>query len=147
MSNNGILFFSEEISFTPRNKKILRSWINASIELENKLSGSINYIFCSDNYLHNINIKYLNHNTLTDIITFNTSSDENVISSDIYLSIDRIKENAKQYKVTFVNELHRVMIHGILHLVGYNDKTDSEKNTMRSKEDYYLTLLSKSLRG
>jgi len=146
VNNKNILFFSEEINFTLRKKKLVRAWINASIELENKVAGSINYIFCSDNFLHKINVKYLNHNTLTDIVTFDNSSNDHEVSSDLFLSIDRIKENAKQYKVSFVNELHRVMIHGILHLLGYNDKTEMEKKTMRSKEDYYLTLLTKSLR-
>lgn len=147
MNDKNILFYSEGVRFTLKNKNRIRDWINASIASHHKQAGSINYIFCSDDYLQKINSKYLKHNTLTDIVTFDNSDMPDVISSDLFLSIDRIKENAKLFHVSFVNELHRVMIHGILHLLGFNDKTDEEKLMMRSKEDYYLTLLSKSLRG
>lgn len=140
MANSNILFFSEGIVFNIRSKKRLREWINASMELENKKPGSINFIFCDDEYLLEINSKYLKHNTLTDVITFNNSDHPNIITSDIFISVERVRENAKHFQVSFVKELQRVMIHGILHLLGYNDKTTEEKTTMRSKEDYYLTL-------
>lgn len=141
MAESSILFFTEGINFVLKDKKKLRNWINTSIGSENKSCGSINYIFCTDEFLHKLNIEYLNHNTLTDIISFGSSEDPEIISGEMYISIHRIKDNAKQFKVAFVNELHRVMIHGILHLIGYNDKTEDEKKLMRLKEDYYLSLL------
>ena len=101
--------------------------------------GDINYIFCSDNYLHQINFQYLDHDTFTDIITFD-QSDKDQIEGDIFISIDRVHENANERNISFVNELHRVMIHGILHLLGYNDKTPKEKQLMREKEDECLSL-------
>ena len=99
--------------------------------------GDINYVFCTDNYLLDINLKYLNHNTLTDIITFNFCENKK-ISGDILISLDRIKENSSIFEQPFNKELYRVMIHGVLHLIGYNDKTSKEKERMRKKEDYYL---------
>lgn len=140
MTESGLLFFSEGIAFTLRDKKKIRNWINASMDLEQKTIGSINFIFCSDSYLHGINLEYLKHDTFTDIITFDYSTPSEGLSGDIYISIDRVKENAKQFEVTFVNELHRVMIHGMLHLAGYKDKTAGEKKAMGAKEDYYLSL-------
>ncbi len=141
MSNSSILFFSEGIKFILREKKRLRIWLNASIANEEKSYGSINFIFCSDDFLHQMNKEHLDHDTLTDIITFDFSETPHNISGDIYISIDRVKENAKQFNVSFVDELHRVMIHGILHLSGYKDKTKKQSLTMRAKEDYYLSLL------
>lgn len=140
MTESKLLFFTEGITFNLRHKKKVRKWIYTSMEHENKVPGSINFIFCDDNYLHNINLQYLKHDTLTDIITFDYSEDIHSISGDIFISIERIKENAKQFKVSFVDELSRVMIHGMLHLVGYKDKTAEEKKLMRSKEDYYISL-------
>lgn len=99
----------------------------------------INFISCSDAYLHTINVQYLQHDTYTDVITFDYSPDS--ISSDIYVSIERIKENAQSNNVAFLHELHRVLIHGVLHLVGYKDSTLDEINTMRKKEDVYLCML------
>ena len=139
MTTNAILFFTEEISFSLRDRKKIRNWIYASIDQEKMICGSINFIFCSDNYLHQLNVEYLKHDTLTDIITFDYSEGDTV-SGDIFISIERVRENAKQFRVPFVNELHRVMIHGILHLAGHSDKTSSEKAGMRGKEDYYLSL-------
>ena len=114
-------------------------WISAAILEEEHKEDSINYIFCDDNYLLELNIKYLDHNTLTDIITFNYNIGKS-ISADIFISVDRILENANKYEVSFQDELHRVMIHGILHLLGYKDKTKDENSLMREKEDYYLSL-------
>ena len=100
----------------------------------------INYIFCSDDYLLARNIKYLKHDSLTDIITFNYC-EGNKINCDIMISIDRVKENSSIFDTTFTEELYRVLIHGILHLIGYDDKTEKEKNLMRKKEDFYLNKL------
>ena len=112
---------------------IVQLFANEHISLE-----SLDYIFCTDSYLAAINKEYLNHNDFTDIITFPLSTGANAIIGDIYISIDRVKENAYQFNTSFKKELHRVIIHGALHLCGYKDKTLSEKKTMRLKEDFYL---------
>lgn len=135
-----ISFFSEEVDFSLLNQAETIAWISETIIKENKTLGEINYIFCSDDYLHKMNVEHLNHDTLTDIITFNYCV-EDIISSDIFISVDRVKDNAEIFKTSFEQELNRVMIHGILHLVGYDDKSDRDKKMMRSKEDFYLTLL------
>jgi len=140
VTKSTILFFTEESDFIIRDKKKLRSWIYASIVQEKMNIGSINFIFCSDAYLHDLNIKYLNHDSYTDIITFDNSENPRFLSGDIFISIERVKENSKRFQVSFVNELHRVMIHGLLHLIGYKDKTRDEKMAMRAKEDYCLSL-------
>ncbi len=106
----------------------------------NKIASDLNYIFCDDEYLLDVNKTYLNHNYYTDVITFENSHDE--LPSDIFISIDRIKENAKTYEATFEAELHRVMIHGVLHLCGVNDKTDDEFRNMKEQETHYLKLLA-----
>lgn len=111
--------------------------------MEQHQAGDINYIFCSDEYLMNINVEYLNHHALTDIITFDTSETDDIISGDIYISVDRIKDNAAAFETNRDDELHRVLVHGILHLVGYGDKTRKQKSQMREKEDAYLSLRQK----
>jgi len=136
---NSISFESEAISFELEYPNLVQDWIQHAITNEDKVAGEISYIFCSDEYLHKINLEHLQHDTLTDIITFNYCEDD-LINSDIFISLDRVKENAGLFKTSFENELSRVMIHGILHLVGYDDKTDEDKVLMRSKEDFYLTL-------
>ena len=136
-----ILFNTEEINFSLSNEQSIIKWIESTIITEGKILGEISYIFCDDKYLHNINLEYLQHDTYTDIITFDYT-EMDIISSDIFISIDRIKENATTFSKTFDNELHRVIIHGILHLLGYKDKSDIDAKMMRSKEDFYLTLLS-----
>ena len=136
---NSISFDSEDISFELEHPNLVQDWIQHAITNEDKVAGEISYIFCSDEYLHKINLEHLQHDTLTDIITFNYCEDD-LINSDIFISVDRVKENAGLFKTSFENELSRVMIHGILHLVGYDDKTDEDKVIMRSKEDFYLTL-------
>ena len=141
MNSGKILYFSEDIKFLLKNKNNLRKWIKASISHEKMWVGSINFIFCSDKYLLQLNQKYLNHNTYTDIITFDNSDSQHEISGDLYISVERVRENSKQFSGSFVIELQRVMIHGILHLLGYNDKSSKDKETMRNKEDYYLSLL------
>ncbi|NCP45943.1 MAG: rRNA maturation RNase YbeY [Flavobacteriales bacterium CG18_big_fil_WC_8_21_14_2_50_32_9] len=138
---SSIIFHQEDISFRLKNIKKIKSWIEKSIALERGIVGDLNYIFCSDTYLHKINLEYLKHDTLTDIITFDYS-EKKQISGDIFISIDRIKENALKFNQSTDIELNRVLIHGVLHLLGYKDKTPKEKETMRAKEDFYLTLLS-----
>lgn len=138
--SSSINFHSEEVDFHLVNEKKTIKWIKDSIKNETKNVGEISYIFCTDEYLHKMNLEYLNHDTFTDIITFDYT-EENIVSGDIFISIDRIKENATKFKTVFENELSRVIIHGVLHLMGYKDKSAQEKEQMRSKEDFYLTLL------
>lgn len=118
----------------------IASWISGIIESNNYTLCFLNYIFCDDEYLHKINLEYLDHDTYTDIITFDNSENELEVEGDIYISIERIKENAELLKTTFGNELHRVLAHGVLHLIGYNDKTEEEKIEMRKKEEACLSL-------
>ena len=134
-----IQFFSEQIQFKVPNPRKTTSWIKSSILKEKATLKSLNYIFCNDEYLRTLNIQYLNHKTFTDIITFNYGSTKS-IEGEIYISIDRIKENAEKFTVDFNTELRRVIIHGVLHLLGYNDKSKTEKALMRKKEDSYLSL-------
>ncbi len=133
-----IYFFSEETNFKPKTLTGLRLWIVKTIESENYQLKELNFIFCSDKYLLKINQEYLNHDTYTDIITFDNSEVSMEISGDIYISIDRVKENSKTFKTNFIDELHRVIIHGILHLLGYTDKSKKDKELMTQKEDSYL---------
>ncbi len=136
-----ICFFSEDSSFILKKKSILRNWISEIIRLNNKKAKAINYIFTSDNQLHTINQSYLNHDSLTDIITFDISIDPQLIETDIYISVDRVRDNATRLNISFNEELHRVMVHGVLHILGYNDKSSIEKREMRKKENHYLALL------
>lgn len=137
-----INFFSEEINFKPKHTAALRKWVKGVISTEGRILSEVNYIFCTDAYIHSINLEYLKHDTYTDIITFNNSDEENSIESDIFVSIERVKENSEKLSVSFEYELHRVMIHGILHLCGYSDKTPVLKAEMRIKEDACLSLLT-----
>ncbi len=139
MGKLAIHFFSEDIKFTPKQKTYLRNWIHNTIKAEGYKLNELNFIFCSDSYLLNINKQYLNHNTLTDIITFDNSDVKSVITGDIFISIDRVYENAGIFKVKTEDELHRVMIHGTLHLLGYPDKGKKAKALMTEKEDFYLS--------
>jgi len=149
-----ITFNNQKIKFTLKNKTLIKKWIISVIEKEKKKAGDINFIFCSDEELLKINQQYLNHNTYTDIITFDYSENNPPdslkkvvsISGDIFISIDRVEENAKKFSKTFENELHRVMIHGVLHLLGNTDKTKKAKTEMRIKEDACLRLLNKHLK-
>jgi probable rRNA maturation factor len=133
-----ISFTSQNIKFNLKNKTALKSWISLIIQKENKELGDINYVFMSDEDLHKTNVEFLDHHTYTDIITFDYSEGE-LINSDIFISIDRVKENAKTFDATFENELHRVMIHGVLHLCGYKDKTKKDAELMRKKENASLS--------
>lgn len=135
-----ISFFAEAVSLPLKNRKRIRSWIDSVISAESKKTGDVNFIFCSDEYLLEVNRTHLNHDYYTDIITFDYCEDEH-ISGDLFISIDRVRDNAKELKQTTSTELHRVMVHGVLHLIGYGDKTPDDVKEMRSKEDYYLTLL------
>ncbi|MEL6560516.1 MAG: rRNA maturation RNase YbeY [Bacteroidota bacterium] len=144
MNDNSINFFSEEIEFELSNPDVVRAWIKKVITTHQKVTGDINYIFCRDQYLHNINMEYLSHDTYTDIITFDHSEEEVSIAGDIYISIDRVSENAKKFEVTDSRELHRVMIHGILHLIGFTDHSKKEKEIMREKEVDCLSLLTEN---
>ena len=134
-----MISFNSEINFSIVNNDKVMLWVSNCLLEEEKKEGEINYIFCDDDYLVEKNIKYLNHNTLTDIISFDYTMGT-LISGDVFISIERVLENAKEFNVHFEDELHRVMIHGILHFCGYQDKTNEEKRLMRSKEDYYLSL-------
>ena len=134
-----MITFNNEIEFQLESLGQIIEWISQSINNESFKEGDINYIFCDDEYLLKLNIKHLNHNTLTDIISFDDTLGK-LISGDIFISIDRVKENANKYNVSFIDELHRVMIHGILHFCKYNDKGKEDKLQMREKEDYYLSL-------
>lgn len=133
-----INFFEEDISFKLKNKTAVKQWIKAAIEAEGYKLKELNYIFCSDEYLLKINQQYLDHDTYTDIVTFDNSEKEGVTEGDIFISIDRIRENAVKFNSGEINELHRVIIHGALHLLGYLDKTAEKKKIMTGKEDYYL---------
>ena len=134
-----INFFAEDISFNLKRKGFVRTWIRDTIIAENHRLKLLNFIFCSDAYLLNINQQYLNHDTYTDIITFDNSDTKQEIVGDVFISLDRIRENAKELDVNETDELHRVMIHGTLHLLGYPDKGKSAKALMTEKEDLYLS--------
>jgi probable rRNA maturation factor len=136
-------FFTEDIDFKIPYPRKTSAWIKASVEKERKVLRELNYIFCSDSHLLNINREYLNHTTLTDIITFDSSEQPKEIAGDIFISIERVAENARKFKTDFVDELNRVMIHGALHLIGYSDKSSAAKIQMRKKEDRYLSLRKK----
>ena len=133
-----IHFFLEDISYTLKQKALVRNWIKNTIVEEGFKLRELNFIFCSDEYLLSINQQYLNHDTYTDIITFDNSEDDRTIVADIFISIDRLRENASIFNVTERDELHRVMIHGTLHLLGYADKGGEAKALMTEKENKYL---------
>lgn len=135
-----INYFSQKPRFKLPNPKKTSAWIKKTIAQEGKTLVELNYIFCTDEYLREMNIEFLNHKTYTDIITFNFNPSNTEIEGEIYISIDRVRENAATFKTDFLTELNRVIIHGVLHLIGYNDKSRSEKQAMREKEDAYLSL-------
>ncbi len=137
-----ISFHVEEIDFELANADSIANWLEQVLEMEDKALNSLSIILCSDSYLHNLNVEYLQHDTLTDVITFPYTRAGKPIEGDIFISIDRIKENASQFNSTFQHELHRVMVHGVLHLAGYLDKTPEEATIIRAKEDFYLEQFS-----
>jgi len=134
-----MISFNYETEFKIENEKSFEDWILKTIKSEGKELGEINYIFCDDEYLHKINVDYLNHDTLTDIISFDYS-DAHTIAGDIFISVERVKENADEYSVSFDTELKRVMAHGILHYCGYKDKTEEDTKIMRTKEEEKIAL-------
>jgi rRNA maturation RNase YbeY len=136
-----IQYFNEDIAFPKVKKRITSNWIKQVIFLEEKRVGDISFIFCSDEYLLSVNRKYLNHDYYTDIITFD-DVEGNVINGDIIISVDRVKENSIEFQTSFENEIHRIVIHGVLHLLGYKDKTKKDKLLMTEKEDLYLKLFN-----
>lgn len=132
-------FFIEDRNYRLTQKLAVRNWLQIAVDDHQREVREINYIFCSDHYLHSINKRFLRHDTYTDIITFDNAEDDR-IRADVYISIDRAKDNAKTYQVSVLDEVHRLLIHGVLHLLGYADKTPEEQHEMRSKEEYYLSL-------
>ena len=135
-----IRFFSEDIKLLLKNKAQLRDWFIATAKKEGANIKGLNYVFCSDTYLLEMNQSYLNHDTYTDIITFDNSETDDVIQGDIFISVERVRENAQTFGINEQDELHRVMIHGLLHLLGYGDKSKAEKAKMTEKENHYLAL-------
>jgi probable rRNA maturation factor len=131
--------FNYENEYSLDNEEAIVNWLSAVILSEGKKEGEINYIFCDDEYLHKINLEYLNHDTLTDIISFDYTMG-NQISGDIFISVERVQDNATDFKVSFEEELRRVMVHGVLHCCGYKDKGEEEELLMRSKENEKLAL-------
>lgn len=131
-------FFSEEINFKQPHPLKTSKWIKSISQSEGYKIGALNYIFCSDDYLLEINRQYLQHDYYTDIITFDNSEDEGILEGDIYVSVDRVKENAQNLGIAFDLELRRVLIHGLLHLIGFGDSTEDLKVEMRAKEDACL---------
>lgn len=138
-----IQFFSEDVPFPGLKKRVTSNWIKRVIGLEGKSVGDISFIFCSDDYLLDVNKKYLQHDYFTDIITFDYVENSR-ISGDIFISVDRVKDNSVQFNTNFDDELHRILIHGVLHLLGYKDKKKEDKKLMTEKEDFYLKVLSDS---
>jgi probable rRNA maturation factor len=137
-----INFFSEDTEYILKNKLQLKRWIKDTIKAEGYRLNELNYILCSDAYLLQINQQYLNHDTYTDIVTFDNSEKPGTITGDIFISVDRTQENAQTFKVSAETELHRVMIHGALHLLGYLDKKPADKKLMTEKENQYLSIKS-----
>jgi probable rRNA maturation factor len=136
-----INFFTEDITFNLKHKRAIKAWLKNTIVAEGYNLSELNFILCSDEYLLHINQDYLKHDTYTDVITFDNSATLKTIVGDIFISIDRIKENASNFKSPHLTELARVMVHGTLHLLGYRDKSKTEKATMTAKEDHYLSKL------
>ena len=136
-----MISYNYESDFTLENEELYSQWLSAVIESENKNEGEINYIFCDDEYLHKINMEYLQHDDLTDIISFDYCVG-NEINGDIFISVERVAEDAKDYEVELETELLRVMAHGILHYCGYKDKSEEDATLMRSKEDEKMKMFA-----
>jgi len=134
-----MISFNYEVEFQLHSEEKITRWLSKVIQSENCKEGDINYIFCDDDYLHHLNVEFLNHDTFTDIISFDYSVGKE-LHGDIFISIDRVKENAENFNQTFEDELRRVMVHGVLHYCGYKDKSEEEVKTMREKENHYLNL-------
>ncbi|WP_298149824.1 rRNA maturation RNase YbeY [Flavobacterium sp.] len=134
-----MISFNYETAFSLEDEPRHENWISAVIQSESKKEGDVNYIFCNDAYLHKINVQYLNHDTLTDIISFDYSLG-NELNGDIFISVERVRENAVEFSVSFTEELLRVMAHGILHFSGYKDKSDEDVLLMRQKENEKIAM-------
>ena len=139
-----INFFTEEVTFSLPNKIKRKAWLNNLANSEGFKIAELSYIFCTDEYLHKMNLDYLNHDNYTDIITFDNSEAEEIIEGDIFISIERVRENAKQLNLTEEIELSRVICHGLFHLMGYKDKTKTQKAEMRKKEELAIELFDKT---
>jgi len=131
--------FNYESDFNLDNEEAIAAWLSAVIVSEKKKEGEINYIFCDDEYLHKINLEYLNHDTLTDIISFDYTVG-NELNGDVFVSIERVQDNAKDFEVSFEEELKRVLVHGVLHYCGYKDKDEESERLMRLKEDEKIAM-------
>ncbi len=136
-----IRYFCEDIRFTYKNKLANNRWLKMVAGSEIRKIGDINVIFCSDNYILDVNMKYLQHDYFTDIITFDYCEGK-VLSGDLFISVDSVRENSIEFGTDFEEELHRVIVHGVLHLIGYDDHTEEDKKLMRQKENYYLKMRS-----
>jgi probable rRNA maturation factor len=135
-----IIFFNEDINFKFQGKNNFKAWLKIVADKEGFKVKNLNYIFCSDEYLHKINVEYLEHDTYTDIITFDNSEEDDVIEGDIFVSIERVKENSQTLNTVFEDELKRVIVHGLLHLCGYDDHTPEDKAEMRRLESEYISI-------
>jgi rRNA maturation RNase YbeY len=133
-------FFTEDIPFNLPKKQKRKQWLKSIALSESFLITELNYIFCSDDYLHQMNVDYLNHDTYTDIITFDNSEEKSKIEGDVFISVDRVRENATKHNISEELELSRVISHGLFHLMGYKDKSKEEALKMRSKEEYAIEL-------
>jgi probable rRNA maturation factor len=131
--------FNYESEFTLANEEAVATWLSAVIVSENKTEGEINYIFCDDEYLHKMNVEFLDHDTLTDVISFDYTMG-NEISGDVFVSVERVLDNSKDFKTSFDEELKRVLVHGVLHYCGYKDKTEADEALMRNKEEEKLAM-------
>ena len=136
-----IRYFCEDIKFTYKNKLANNRWLKMVAGSEIRKIGDINVIFCSDNYILDVNMKYLQHDYFTDIITFDYCEGK-ILSGDLFISVDSVRENSIEFGTDFEEELHRVIVHGVLHLIGYDDHTEEDKKMMRQKENYYLQMRS-----
>ena len=132
--------FNYETKFKLDNEQSILRWVSGVITSEGFKEDEINYIFCDDNYLHKLNVEFLSHDTLTDIISFDYSIGKN-LQGDIFISIERVRDNAQDFEVSFESEINRVIVHGILHYCGYKDKSEEDANIMRGKENFYLEQL------
>ena len=133
-----IAYYTQDTDFVFKGKQFNNKWLRMVAESDIKRIGDISIIFCSDNYILDINMKYLQHDYFTDVITFDYCEGDK-LSGDLFISVDTVRENAKLYNTDFNDELNRVMVHGILHLIGYDDHSQKDKQLIRKKEDYYLS--------
>ncbi len=138
-----VRYYCEDVKFLFKNKIANNRWLKMVAGSEIKTLGDISIIFCSDNYILDVNIRYLHHDYFTDVITFDYC-EGNKLSGDLFISIDSVRENSIEFGTEFDEELHRVIVHGILHLIGYDDHTPEDQKIMRAKEDYYLSLRNKA---